>query len=82
MGCEAPHLRSIPPNFPGGFCTFLVFYASASTVHQGGLVSWYPLPPLFVEEALFLQGRGVIARSLRSPHTGGNYNEAVFCLRD
>ena len=55
MGCEAPHLRSISPNFPDGFCALLIFYASSSTDLQGGLVSWYPLSPLLVEEALFLE---------------------------
>ena len=39
VGCEAPHLRSISPNFPGGFCALLIFYASESTGLQGGLVS-------------------------------------------
>ena len=45
MGCEAPHLRSISPD---GFCALLIFYASASTGLQGGLVSWYPLSPLLL----------------------------------
>ena len=44
VGCESPHLRSISPNFPDGFCILLLFYAS--TTLQGGLVSWYPLSPL------------------------------------
>ena len=64
MGCEAPHLRSISPNFPDGFYTLLIFYASASTVLQGGLVSWYLLSPLFVQKVVFLRGRGIIARLL------------------
>ena len=46
MGCEAPHLRSISPNFPDGLCALLIYYASASTGLQGGLVSCYPLSPL------------------------------------
>ena len=46
VGCEAPHLRSISPNFPDGFCALLIFYASAYTGLQGGLVSWDPLSPL------------------------------------
>ena len=48
MGFEALHLRSISPNFPHVFCALLIFYASASTGLQGGLVSWYPLPPLLL----------------------------------
>ena len=48
VGCEAPHLRSISPIFLDGFCALLIFYASASTGLQGGLVSWYPLPPLLL----------------------------------
>ena len=48
VGCETPHLRSISPNFPYVFCALLIFYASASTGLQGGLVSWYPLPPLLL----------------------------------
>ena len=72
VGCEAPHLRSIYPNFPDGFCTLLIFYASSSTVFQGGLVSLYPLSPLFVKEALFLRERGIIARLLR-PHLSGAF---------
>ena len=48
MGCEAPHLRSISPNFPDGFCALLIFCACASTGLQGGLVSWYPLSPLLL----------------------------------
>ena len=43
MGCEAPHLPSIYPNFPDGLCALPIFYASASTGLQGGLVSWYSL---------------------------------------
>ena len=31
-----------------GFCTLLIFYASASTGLQGGLVSWYPFSPLLL----------------------------------
>ena len=48
MGCEAPHLPSIYPNFPDGLCALPIFYASASTGLQGGLVSWYPLSPLLL----------------------------------
>ena len=55
VGCEAPRLRSISPNFPDGFCTLLVFYASAYMVLQGGLVPWYPRFPSIVGEALFLR---------------------------
>ena len=53
MGCEVPRFRSIPPNFPDGFCTLLIsmHLPQISTVLQGWLVSWYPLSPLFVEEA-------------------------------
>ena len=31
-----------------GFCTLLIFYASASTGLQGGLVSWYPFSSLLL----------------------------------
>ena len=48
VGYQAPHLRSISPNFPGGFCAFMIFYASASMGLQGGLVSWYLLSLLFL----------------------------------
>ena len=55
VSCEAPHLLSISPSFPDdGFCTLLIFYVSAYTVLQGGLVSWYRRSPsIIVEEALF-----------------------------
>ena len=56
MGCEAPHLQSISPNFPDGVSTLLIFYASAYTVLEGGIVSWYLRLPSIVEEALFLRG--------------------------
>ena len=76
VGCETPHLRSISPNFPYVFCALLIFYASASTGLQGGLVSWYPLSPLLLRRryssrkrnnwgGVIPRGRGVIARSLR-----------------
>ena len=60
-GCEAPHLRSISPSFPDGFCILLIFYAYAFTVLQGGLESWYPRYPSIVEEALFLRGSRIIS---------------------
>ena len=50
------------PNFPDGFCTLLIFYASAHAVIQGGLVSRYTRFPSIVEEALFLRGRRTFAR--------------------
>ena len=57
VGCGARHLRSISPIFPDGFCTLLIFYASAYyTVLQGGLVTWYPRFPSITEEALFFLG--------------------------
>ena len=34
------------------------------------LMSWYPFSPLFVEEALFLRGKGIIARLLRAHLSG------------
>ena len=46
--CEAPHLRSISPNFPDGFCALLIFYVCASTGLHGGLVSWYLLSLLLM----------------------------------
>ena len=46
MGCEEPHLRSISQNFLDGFSTLLIFYVSASTTLQGGLVLWYPRSPI------------------------------------
>ena len=48
VGCEAPLLRSISPIFSDGFCAPQIFYSSASTGLQGGLVSWYPLSPLLL----------------------------------
>ena len=67
MGCQALHLRSISPNFPDGFvpCWFSP-HLHLSTVLQGRLVSWYSLSHIFLEEPLFLRGRGVIARLLRA----------------
>ena len=59
----------------------MIFYASASTVHQGGLVSWYSFSPLFVEEALFLRGRGLIAGSLRAHLSGAlGTNDNTYTL--
>ena len=71
VGCEAPHLRSISsPNFPHGFCALLILYASASTGFQKwDYVMVSPFPSI-VEEALFLRGRGIIARSLRAHLSG------------
>ena len=46
--CEVPYLRSISPNFPDGFSAFLIFYASAYTALQGGLVLWYLPVPLYL----------------------------------
>ena len=50
VGCEAPQLLSISPSLPDGFCALLIFYASASTGLQGGLVSWYSLSPLLLRK--------------------------------
>ena len=57
VGCEAPHLRSISPNFPDGFWALLSFYASASTGLQGGLVSWYHLSPLLLRRRYYSRKR-------------------------
>ena len=54
--CEAPHLRSISAISSHEFCTLVIFHASASTVLQGGLASWYPRLLSSVEEPLFLRG--------------------------
>ena len=71
VGCEAPHLRSISPKFPHGFCALLISYASASIYEPPGSACVMVSPfPSIVEEALFLRERGIIARSLRAHLSG------------
>ena len=72
LGCEAPHLRSVSPKFPDGFCALLIFYASASTGLQWWACVMVSPFPSIVEGALFLQERGIIARSLRA-HLSGTF---------
>ena len=68
-GCEGPHLQSVSSNFLDGIRTLLFFFASASIYGPSGwacgMVSRFSS---VVEEALFLRGRGIIARSVRA-HT-------------
>ena len=66
VGCEAPHLRSISPNFAGRILFRPKFLCICIySAFQGGLVSWYPRFSSIVEDAFFLRGRRIIARSLR-----------------
>ena len=53
MGCKAPHLRSICPKFPDGFCTLLMFYMHLHMhLHirsfTVGLRHGIPVPPLLL----------------------------------
>ena len=46
VGCEVPHLRPVIRILQIVFVNAWVFYESAYTVLQGGLVLWYPLSPV------------------------------------